>query len=220
MRFARQLSLAALFAIFATVPHPCTSGEDKQGELDARVSAFLESHRSSWHDLNIQVSDGQRLYDLVAQNGYTRTLEIGTSTGHSALWIAWALSKTGGKLITIEIDETRYRQALANFKEAGLSDYIDARLADAHGLVRSLEGPFDFVFLDADKEWYARYFVMLRSKLAPGGCFVAHNVSKPPRAGWVVAFLAAVDAAPGFKTEIVGSQRAPMSISYYRPPQQ
>jgi predicted O-methyltransferase YrrM len=86
------------------------------------------------------------------RNNYKKALEIGTSTGHSSVWIAWALSKTGGKLITIEIDEGRHRQALAHFEEAGLSEYIDARLADAHELVPKLEGPFDFVFCDGRAE--------------------------------------------------------------------
>lgn len=57
--------------------------------------------------------------------------------GLSGIWIAWALSKTGGKLITIDIDEERHKQALKNFKEAGLSEDIDTRLADAHALVKT-----------------------------------------------------------------------------------
>ncbi|MCJ7813630.1 class I SAM-dependent methyltransferase, partial [bacterium] len=128
-------------------------------------------------DLNIPTSDGQLLYDLIIENNYKRALEIGTSTGHSTIWIAWALSKTGGKLITIEIDERRHNEALGHFKEAGLADYIDARLADAHELVPKLEGPFDFVFSDADKEWYTNYFKSIAPKLTVGGCYATHNVS-------------------------------------------
>ena len=86
----------------------------------------------------------------------------------------------GGKLITIEINERRYEEALENFEEAGLSEYIDARLANAHTLVEELEGPFDFVFSDADKDWYTNYFKALAPKLTVGGCYVTHNVS----AGW------------------------------------
>jgi predicted O-methyltransferase YrrM len=143
------------------------------------VKKFLDSHAGQWHDLNVPANDGKLLYDLIIKGKYTRALEIGTSTGHSGIWIAWALSKTGGKLITIEIDEERYKQALANFKEAGLSDFIDARLADAHDLVKKLEGPFDFVFSDADKEWYKQYFVDVAPKVIVGGCFAAHNVPGP-----------------------------------------
>ena len=78
-------------------------------ELDARVKAFLNSHAGSWRDLNVPMVDGQTIYDLITKNNYKSALEIGTSTGHSGIWTAWALSKTGGKLITIEIDETRYK---------------------------------------------------------------------------------------------------------------
>ena len=67
--------------------------------------------KDRWRDLNVPYEDGQVLYDLIVKNNYTRALEIGTSTGHSAIWIAWALSKTGGKLITIEIQEARYKTA-------------------------------------------------------------------------------------------------------------
>jgi len=149
------------------------------------------------------------------EHGYTRALEIGTSTGHSAIWIAWALSKTGGKLITVEIDEQRYGEALRNFREAGLSDFIDARLADAHELVPRLDGPFDFVFVDADKDWYTRYFRAVYPKLAVGGCFTAHNVAGR-RTGWVGEFLYALDATPGLETSVVGRGGSGLSVSYKR----
>jgi len=150
----------------------------KNPELDKKVKNFLTENSYRWHDMNVPSIDGQLLYDIIVENGYTRALEIGTSTGHSAIWIAWALSKTGGKLITIEINERRYNQALENFREAGLSDYIDARLADAHTLVKELKGPFDFVFSDADKNWYKNYFIDVDPKLVVGGCFTAHNITE------------------------------------------
>ncbi|UCG89309.1 MAG: class I SAM-dependent methyltransferase, partial [Gemmatimonadota bacterium] len=131
MKSATLLLCASMTTLaLVTSAHPCVAQED----LDVRVRQFLDEHRRSWRDMNVPLADGQALYDVIVDNGYTQALEIGTSTGHSAIWIAWALSKTGGKLITIEIDERRYREALANFEEAGLSDYIDARLADAHDL--------------------------------------------------------------------------------------
>ena len=158
------------------------------------------------------MSDGQLLHDLVVEGGYTRALEIGTSTGHSGIWIAWALAKTGGLLITVELDERRYREALANFEEAGLSDVVDARLADAHVLVSELEGPFDFVFVDADKDWYVRYLEMVLPKLEPGGCFTAHNVTTR-RGGWVREFVEALYATSGLETEIDESGNG-LSVSF------
>ena len=114
------------------------------------------------------------------KNNYKKAVEVGTSTGHSAIWIAWALSKTGGRLVTIEIDEDRYKQALANFNEAGLSEFIDDRLADAHDLVEKLQGSFDFVFIDADKEWFKNYFTVLAPKLEIGGCFLRPITQETP----------------------------------------
>ena len=215
MRYAAIALWTAIAGVtFVAAPDCHAQNATSQEELDAGVRRFLEDSRYSWHDMNVPAADGQLLYDLVVQNGYTRALELGTSTGHSAIWIAWALSKTGGKLITIEIDERRYNQALENFAAAGLSDYIDARLADAHELVPRLEGPFDFIFVDADKDWYTRYFEALYPKLEVGGCFTAHNVSGRRR-GWVREFLAALEAEPGLETEIVRGG-AGMSVSYKR----
>lgn len=175
--FVRCIIVAFCLLLTLLGPDVLSQERAKKASLDDRVSTFLKSRRGTWRDMNIPESDGKILYDLIIKHKYTRALEIGTSTGHSAIWIAWALSKTGGRLVTIEIDEGRYREALANFREAGLSEYIDARLADAHDLVKKLEGPFDFVFCDADKAWYKNYFIDIYPKLTVGGCYTAHNVS-------------------------------------------
>jgi len=90
--------------IIVTFSDPVQSQDLRENkELDARVEKFLESHRNQWHDMNIPESDGKLLYDIIIKNGYKSAVEIGTSTGRSGIWIAWALSKTGGKLTTIEI---------------------------------------------------------------------------------------------------------------------
>ena len=167
------LGLLSIFHEFDAFPQE----KNQEQIIDDKVKSFLKSYRHKWRDMNVPESDGRILYNLIIENNYKNALEIGTSTGRSAIWIAWALSKTGGKLITIEIDERRYRVALDNFKKAGLSDFIDARLADAHDLVKKLKGPFDFVFCDADKDWYTNYFIDLYPKLRVGGCYTAHNVS-------------------------------------------
>ena len=186
---------------------------------DEKVVAFLEKMRYQWRDMNVPEADGKALYDLIVKNKYQKALEIGTSTGHSGIWIAWALSKTGGKLITVEIDEDRYNTAVKNFEEAGLSKYIDARLADAHDLVPKLEGPFDFVFSDADKDWYTKYFVAVSPKLAVKGCFTAHNVRER---GWgsgggTGEFLRYIKKRANYTTT-VNSAGAGVAISYKTAP--
>ena len=207
-----------LSAGFIVIPVQSQNLKEIQG-VDEKVKKFLESHAGQWHDMNVPATDGKLLYDLIIKNRYTKALEIGTSSGHSATWIAWALSKTGGKLITIEIDESRYKEALANFKESGLSEYIDARLADAHELVKELDGPFDFVFCDADKQWYKQYFVDVAPKLKVGGCYAAHNVSGRRsafgfgRGGGTREFAEYVQSLPNFQTTFDNSG-AGVSISY------
>ena len=186
--------------------------------LDEKVKKFLDEHAGKWHDLNIPAVDGQILYDIIIKNNYKSALEIGTSTGHSGIWIAWALSKTGGKLITIDIDEERHKIALKNFNEAGLSEYIDAKLADAHELVKELKGPFDFVFSDADKDWYKQYFIDIDPKLKIGGCFTAHNITdrKSGGSGWKSGqelFIEYIRSLKNYETK-VNSSGGGISISY------
>ncbi len=180
--------------------------------LDVTVQKFLDENRRNWHDWNVPYKDGQTLFNLIVKNNYKRALEIGTSTGHSSIWMAWALSKTGGKLITIEIDADRHKTALKNFKQAGVEELIDARLADAHQLVKELKGPFDFVFSDADKEWYSQYFKDVDPKLVVGGCFTAHNVTDG--FGDVKTFVNYVRSLPNYETMIDRSSSSGISISY------
>jgi len=211
-----KIFLSSILLIIMLSPQMSFSQDLKDNpELDRKVKAFLEGKQYRWRDMNVPAVDGQLLYDIIMQNGYTRALEIGTSTGHSAIWIAWALSKTGGKLVTIEIDEGRYREAVQNFKEAGLSEYIDARLDDAHRLVKELEGPFDFVFSDADKNWYRNYFIDIEPKLVVGGCFTAHNISER-RSRYAYGqdeFLDYVRSLDNYETSI-NSSGGGVSISY------
>jgi predicted O-methyltransferase YrrM len=212
---------ALLLGVVLAFALPC-SAQDREpnSALDAKVKAFLNKMKNRWHDWNVPEADGRILYDLVVQNQYKRALEVGTSTGHSAVWIAWALSKTGGKLITIEIDEDRYRQALANFQEAGLSGYIEARNADAHQLVKDLSGPFDFVFIDADKDWYTNYAKAIVPKLEPGGCITAHNVEErvPALRGGYMSdtdrYYQYMKDLPEFETRVHPKSQAGIAMSY------
>ena len=186
MKTFKFLSIVICYLILAVgIPWQIKAqGLKSNPALDEKVKKFLSDHSGQWRDLNISSSDGQVLYDIIIKGNYKSALEIGTSTGHSGIWIAWALSKTGGRLITVDIDAERHKQALQNFKEAGLSEYIDALLTDAHELVKQLKGPFDFVFSDADKDWYKNYFIDVDPKLKVGGCYTTHNISDRSMGGY------------------------------------
>ena len=215
MKFPSFLLSVLIIVILITLFNiPAKSqGLSENNNLDEKVKNFLDKH--SWHDMNIPASDGKTLYNIIIKNNYKSALEIGTSTGHSGIWIAWALSKTGGKLITVEIDESRHETALKNFKEAGLIDLIDARLGNAHKIVPELKGPFDFVFSDADKDWYKNYFIAVDPKLKVGGSFVSHNVYSRDRRGTGMAgsFVPYILSLPNYETTFNESGNG-LSISY------
>ena len=171
---SKVLVVFATMLILGAVSLPVTQADEV---MDARVQAFLDSHAAQWRDFNVPAADGKILHDLILERGFTRAVEIGTSTGHSTVWIAWALSKTGGKLATVEIDRRRYEKAKQNIADAGLSDFVEFILGDAHEVVPALNGLYDFVFSDADKNWYINYFDAMYPKLTADACFAAHNVS-------------------------------------------
>lgn len=98
LAFLRILScLLAVFLVHDIFPQDRT----KKQSLDEKVEAFLESRRGTWRDMNVPESDGRLLYDLIVKNNYKAALEIGTSTGHSAIWIAWALRKQVANLLQL-----------------------------------------------------------------------------------------------------------------------
>lgn len=201
-------------SLFLTITSPSAVVADAQ--LDARVETFLEQRRGTWRDLNVPYEDGKILHDLIVERKFTRAFEISTSTGHSTIWIAWALSKTGGKLITVEIDPARQEQAKANVAAAGLSQYVEFILGDAHKIVPGAQGRYDFVFSDADKDWYIRYFDAMYPKLTQNACFTAHNVEERRfgfTRGWVRDYLKHVRSVPDMETSIHPDSRAGVAIT-------
>ena len=178
----KKLAITTLLLILVPALFPQSSAPAV--DLDKKVRTYLNSQKGKWGH-SIPDSDGKILHDLIIKNNYTRAVEIGTGIGHSAIWMAWALSKTGGKHITIDINDPRYREALARFREAGLSAYIDARSADALKLLPELPGPFDFVFMDAPTILARKFFDSVSSNLVVGGRYISHGVSEGDPAEYV-----------------------------------
>lgn len=190
---------------------PAQNTKDQQA-LDERVQKFLDENRQKWRSLNVPYEDGEVLHNLIIKNNYQSALEIGTSTGHSTIWIAWALSKTGGKLITMEINEKSQQEAIENLEAVGLSEYVDFRLGDAHAMVKELEGPLDFVFSDADKDWYVQYFKDIDPILVKGGCFTAHNVLQ--NMSGIGEYMEFIKNNKDYETTVDRSSSSGITISY------
>lgn len=188
--------------------------------LDNRVKAFLDSHRNQWHDFNIPYQDGQELEKLVVQHQCKNILEIGTSSGHSTIWLAKAVAKTGGKVITLELDRGRHERAKKNFEAAGVAHLIDARLGDAMQLIPTLNQEFDFVFSDATwstqpDEGYLTFFKLCDPRLKKGGLYTMHNVTDGY--GDDGRFFRYLDKLGTYKTHIIRASRNGISVSVKQP---
>ncbi len=146
-------------------------------EHEKRLLDALETMREGPRYANVAPSDGRLLRMLVETTGAKQVVEIGTSTGESAVWIAMALRKTGGHLHTHEIDAPRAETAQENFKKAGVDDLITLIPGDAHQTIAQHKGPIDILFLDADKEGYIDYLEKLLPLIRPGGLVIAHNMN-------------------------------------------
>ena len=130
------------------------------------VARLLESIKAGDKgQLSVSEEDGRFLRVLVATSNAKRALEIGAAQGYSAIWIGLALRETGGRLTTIEYDAARAATAAANIRRAGLSDIVTVVPGDAFKEIPKLAGTFDFVFLDAWKPDYQRFFDMVFPRL-------------------------------------------------------
>jgi caffeoyl-CoA O-methyltransferase len=118
---------------------------------------------------------GRLLTLLVRTTGGKRALELGTLAGYSAIWIARGLDE-GGRLTTVELDEGHAAFAEEALAQAGVGDRVDVVRGAALDALDDVEGPLDFVFIDAVKTEYPAYFAKVRDHIAPGGLFVADNV--------------------------------------------
>ena len=189
----------------------CAQNDPFEGITDDLVLPMLKNLPYHYGGLNVPAVDGRLLYDIIVKNGYKRGLEVGTSNGYSGLWQGLAFKQTGGKLITIEIEDKRAKEARENFRKAGLDGVIDSRINDALKEIPEIEGEFDFIFLDAWKPDYIKYYNLLYPRLKAGGTIAAHNVTG--QRYQMQDFLEAIRNNPDLETTINTDSRAGMSIS-------
>ncbi len=143
---------------------------------DLRIWRFLRSKQNKWDPWNVPTEDGQFLYDLIIQEGSKNILEIGTSTGHSTIWLGWAAAKNDGRVLTMEIDHRLMEPARRHLKAAGLLGHVLQCQSDAVRMIPYLQGKFDFIFSDADRMQYEQFFKLCQPLLKKNGLFVTHNV--------------------------------------------
>ncbi len=127
--------------------------------------------------VSVRPEEGRLLQFLAATSNAQLALEIGTLGGYSSVWIARGLA-SHGRLITVEKNPQHADVARDHLRLAGVSALVDIRIGDAHNLLPTLsdEGPFDMIFIDAEKEGYPDYLEWSLANLRPGGVLAAHNV--------------------------------------------
>jgi len=159
--------------------------------IDPRVVEYAEAHSTEpdphlraiyaetkenfkWWGMMVGRQEGRYLEMLVFAVGATRVLEIGTFTGYSSIAMAGGLAP-GGKITSCDIDPVHVETARRNIAASPYADRIEVIEGPALETVATLEGPFDFVFIDADKSGYDAYFEAVLPKLAPRGLIACDN---------------------------------------------
>jgi predicted O-methyltransferase YrrM len=146
------------------------------------VDAFIERElveqddplREAAGGIAVSPAQGKLLHLLALSIGARGVLELGTLYGYSAIWLARALGDDG-ELITLEVDPDNAERARANVDRAGVGDRIDIRVGPAAESLAGVDGPFDLVFLDADKAGMPDYFAAVLPLTRPGGLIIGDN---------------------------------------------
>jgi len=187
-------------------PHP-------SGTLTPDIEAVLKTIKAADKgQLAVSEEDGRFLRVLVASRGAKSILEIGGASGYSGIWLGLGARESGGRVVAIEYDPQRAKEAAANIALAGLTDVVQVVHGDAFKEIPKLQGTFDLVFLDAWKPDYKRFFDIVYPRLDPGGLFLAHNVVN--KASEMEPFLKAIQNHPGLFTSVVSPGSEGMSVSY------
>jgi predicted O-methyltransferase YrrM len=183
------------------------------GALTPQIETILKRIKAADKEqLAVSEEDGRFLRVLIAARGAKSILEIGAANGYSGIWLGLGARESGGRVVAIEYDPQRAKEAAANVKAAGLTDVVQVVHGDAFKEIPKLPGTFDFVFLDAWKPDYKKFFEMVFPRLMPGGVFTAHNVVN--KKSEMEPFLNTVQTHRGLFTTIVSPSSEGISVSY------
>ena len=190
-----------------------SAGQKPSGALTPQIESILKSIRAADKgQLAVSEEDGRFLRVLVATRGAKSILEIGGASGYSGIWLGLGARESGGRVVTIEYDPQRAKEAAQNITRAGLTDVVRVVPGDAFKEIPKLQGTFDFVFLDAWKPDYEKFFEMVFPRMTPGAVFTAHNVVN--KKNDMEPFLQTIQTHPQLFTSIVSPGSEGMSVSY------
>jgi predicted O-methyltransferase YrrM len=209
----RLVAAALLVAVGLAVTAQAQSQAQSQGTVTPEMTRLLTAIRAAdTGQLAVSEEDGRFLRVFIAAQGAKRILEIGGASGYSGIWLGLGARETGGHVYSIEYDPARAAEAKANIQKAGLTQTVTVIHGDAFKEIPKLGGSFDFVFLDAWKPDYKRFFELVFPRMTPGGVFTAHNVIN--KKNDMKPFLDTVQNHKGLFTTIVAPSGEGISISY------
>ncbi len=188
------------------------SGEQNKKSTEFRNEFIKNFQRTG---LNTTPDDAMMLRILVESSGAKRGIEVGSASGFGAINMGIAFERTGGHLYTLEIDPQSVKVCRDNLKKVGMENTVTCIEGDALKTLPTLEGEFDFIFIDALKQDYLKYLKLVEAKLKPGAVVVGDNVIRSARA--MQDFLDYIQNSPDYDTVIIRASMEKndgMSISY------
>jgi caffeoyl-CoA O-methyltransferase len=197
-----------LIAVLASLAIAAMAG----AQTPETANVLREMRAADKDQLAVSEEDGRFLRVLVATRGAKSILEIGAASGYSGIWLGLGARESGGRVVAIEYDPQRAKEAADNIRRAGLTDVVRVVHGDAFKEIPKIQGTFDMVFLDAWKPDYKKFFEMVYPRLNAGGLFVAHNVVN--KRSEMEPFLQTVQTHPSLFTTIVAPSGGGMSVSY------
>ena len=191
----RMIMAMVCVAVLGTGMAMAQEGKMSQAEREKFLNDFKRSA------LNSTPGDAMMLRILVQASGAKRGVEVGTADGYGAIQMGIGFERNGGTLTTLEIDSGMVESARANIRKVGMDKTITVIEGDALKTISTLEGEFDFVYLDAKKSDYLKYFNLLKPKLAKNAVIVADNVVQSGAA--MKDFLEFMQNSKDFESQII-----------------
>jgi caffeoyl-CoA O-methyltransferase len=207
-----RIGLVSIVALVGLAMNGAVAADAPYGTPEGRERFLREFRRTG---LSSTPGDAMMLRILVQSAGAKRGVEVGTFTGYGAIHMGIGFERTGGKLVTVELNAESARKARENLAATGLDQTVEVITGDALKVLGELEGEFDFVFIDAHKPDYLKYFRALEPKLKPGAMVVADNVIQSAAA--MRDYLEFMEKSPDWETVIIRASEEKddgMAISY------
>ena len=217
----KRFGLGALVLCAMVLGVACLSVRSGEGGAEAAKKESLAEFRARFirefrrSGLNTTPGDAMMLRILVQSRNAQRGIEVGSANGYGAINMGVGFERTGGKLFTLEINPGMARACRENIRRMKLEKTVSVVEGDALKTLATLEGEFDFLFIDAVKRDYLKYLKLVEKKLKPGAVIVGDNAIRSERA--MKDFLDYLKGSPDYEMVVIRAsmeKRDGMAVAY------